>query len=228
MKMDGVHIWFGKLSASQDELLSLKKCLSHDEQERAARFKFRQHQEAFVISRGYLRYILSSYINVLPRDVYFEYLSHGKPILPKSIPMYFNLSHSHNFFLLGITSTYPIGVDIEWINQQHAMQDIAQRYFSPKEYASFNSLLPCQKLEGFYNAWTRKEAIVKAIGDGFQFSWQQFSVSLVPEEPCQLLEMSGLSNSEWTLWDFVPSPGYKAAIAVQGPVALEKIQYLFI
>ena len=117
-------------------------------------------------------------------------------------------------FKTGFTSL----IDLEYIRSVPDAEEIAARFFSCQENAVFRALPPEQKQAAFFNCWTRKEAYIKAIGDGLAFSLDQFDVSLSPGEPARLLGIKGSSAAaaHWSLQELTPAPGYVAALAVEG------------
>ena len=113
----------------------------------------------------------------------------------------------------------PIGVDVEQILAKKDLDAIAKRFFSVKEQKQYAQLPPEQKPAGFYNCWTRKEAFVKALGDGLAYPLVHFDVSLTPNSPARL-ERIGDDPAEvfqWSLHGFYPEPGYVGAVAIRVP-----------
>ena len=125
----------------------------------------------------------------------------------------FNLSHSHGLAVYAFALGREVGVDVELIRPEFTGDDIAERYFSPRELAELRALSQDLRAEGFFNCWTRKEAYVKARGEGLQIPLKDFDVSLTPGEP-PVLESGDISR--WSLRSFEPAPGYVAAVVVEG------------
>lgn len=130
----------------------------------------------------------------------------------------FNLAHSHELTIYAFSRYGEIGVDLEYISPIPDVKQIAVRFFSPRENAWFQVLPESHVAEAFFNCWTRKEAIIKAIGDGLTLPLDQFDVSLVPGEPARLLVVQGDSEEagRWWLKALKPAPGYTGALAIQG------------
>ena len=215
-----VHIWRVSLRQSPALLQQLRQTLSADEAARAARFHFPHDREAFIVARGILRYLLTGYLNAEPQQLTFGYEQAGKPFLSGGFAnqIFFNLSHSHNMAFYAISYQPKVGIDVEYIRPITDIEQIAARNFSPNENAQLRSLPQHMLVESFFNCWTRKEAYVKAIGNGISHPLQDFDVSLMPGEPARLLSISG-SESEaarWTMSDLEPSAGYAAAVVVEG------------
>lgn len=216
-----VSLWLIDINqylSSLDELMSV---LDDDERCRANRFKFEKDRNCFVISHGILRLLLGRYLDCLPQSIDFILNQYGKPSLSAeqcSYPLYFNLSHSKEFALVAFTLDQPIGVDIEYMQNKMQADDIVERFFSEKEREEFFLLPDQEKLEGFYNAWTRKEALIKALGKGVSQSLKSFSVTLSPRKKARVIstgEEWGLS-SEWQLYDVTSEREYKSAVSWRG------------
>lgn len=125
----------------------------------------------------------------------------------------FNLSHSHGLAVYAFALGREVGVDVELIRPEFIGDDIAERYFSSREQAELRTLSQNLRAEGFFNCWTRKEAYVKARGEGLQIPLKDFDVSLTPGEP-PILESGDIS--QWSLRSFEPAPGYVAAVVAEG------------
>ncbi len=215
-----VHVWRMPLEQSVGCVHQLLQSLSADEQTRAARFHFERDRRRFIVARGTLRIILSSYLSLEPSHPQFGYGSHGKPYLatPDYCAIRFNLAHSHELALYAFSHEREVGVDIEYIRPMPDLEQVAERFFSVSESAALQALPPDQQLAAFFNCWTRKEAYIKAIGDGLTQPLDQFQVSLAPEDPPQLLKVERDSNevARWRMEALKPAPGYVAALAVEG------------
>jgi len=216
-----VHVWRADLETVAARLRSLQDILSPDEQAKADCFHFSKDRECFIAARGLLRVILSRYLGLEPGQLRFSYSGHGKPALTNALGqdiLNFNMSHSHQLALYGFTRGRKIGIDLERINTDFACEEIAERFFSPRERAVLRTLSPELKHEAFFNGWTRKEAYIKAMGQGLAFPLHRFEVSLVPGEPAALLNVEGDSaeTSRWSLRELEPDSDYAAALAVEG------------
>jgi 4'-phosphopantetheinyl transferase len=219
-----VHIWAAPLEVSSDTLSRFTATLSAPEQERAARFRFEQHRHRFIAGRGLLRLLLSRYLQTEPCAVQFAYGTHGKPSLASpwaGSGLHFNLAHSENLVLLGVTRAGPVGVDVEHIRMPADADQLVRRFFSARESAAFGSLTAVEKPAAFFNLWTRKEAWLKATGEGIGDSLGRVEVSFLPGEPARLLALPEDSAplTHWTLQDLSPAPGFAAALALANPTA---------
>jgi 4'-phosphopantetheinyl transferase len=192
--------------------------LEPDERARAQRFRFERDRRRFMATRGILRLLLASYAGIAPGEVRFTYGAHGKPVLAGSASaqsLRFNLSHSRGVTLYAVTHGREIGVDIEFIRDLPDAEAIARRFFSPAEVTALLGLPDDLRRDAFFRCWTRKEAYIKAQGTGLTASLVRFSVSLVPDQPAQLLQVAGDPDapSRWSLCDLPAIPGYAAALA---------------
>jgi 4'-phosphopantetheinyl transferase len=117
-----------------------------------------------------------------------------------------------------VTCQRELGVDIECIHAIPDAEQIAARYFSAHENAVLRSLPANQKQEAFFNCWTRKEAYIKAIGDGLAQPLAEFDVALAPGEPARLLRIkdNAQAAARWSIQALTPAPGYVAALVVKG------------
>jgi 4'-phosphopantetheinyl transferase len=218
---DEVHLWRAYLDVAVQQLQSLKHCLSRDELTRAERFHFDKDRDRFIVARGVLRRILSVYCMTEPNQLCFHHNIHGKPALDPQCDggsLRFNLSHSDGVALYAITRGREVGIDIERIRTDFDGEEIAERFFSAREVAMLRALPPDTQKQAFFACWTRKEAYVKARGDGLSLPLNQFDVSVAPEEPAALLDTKGDPQevSCWSLKELAPGPGYVAALVVEG------------
>lgn len=212
-----VHVWKASLDRTPSELDSLRQTLTPDEQKRADRFRFENHRDRFIVGRGVLRAILGRYLNRPPNQLFFEYTPYGKPILASETEILsFNLSHSHRLALYAVTQGREIGVDVEFIRNNINLLGIAKRFFSAQEYSQLRALPESFQLQTFFDCWTRKEAFVKAKGEGLLLALHQFDVSIAPGKPAALLctKWDPDEASLWSLRSLNPAPGYAAALAV--------------
>jgi 4'-phosphopantetheinyl transferase len=218
---DQIHVWRVPLNKTPARIPELNELLSPDEQARADRFRFDKDRNQFIESRAALRLLLSQYLNVSPTGLTFSKAAHGKPALANGQPdsgLRFNLSRRDGLALVAVTRNREIGVDVELIRADLPLFEIAEVSFSENELRTLRSLPESQHAAGFYNCWTRKEAYVKARGEGFSFPLKQFDVSLTPGAAAKLLEVRG-SDAEvdrWTLQELSVGDGYVAALMFEG------------
>ncbi len=213
-----IHVWCASLNKP---LSRFNNVLSAGERRRAERFHFEEDRQRFIVRRGILRTFLGYYLNVEPGRLQFCYGKNGKPALADKFgggAIRFNMSCSKALALYAFTRDTEIGVDIEYIRDLSEMEPIAERFFSARESAAFYTLPESARREAFFNCWTRKEAFLKATGDGLSGPLDGFDVSLVPGEPARLLGINGDARavSRWSIQDLKPAPGFAAAVAIEG------------
>ena len=198
------------LDADGLDLSRLADALCAEERARAALFRAERDRRRYVARRGALREILSRHLGCAPRQVRFTHNRFGKPAVDAAI--FFNTSHSGRMALYAITHNREVGCDLQWRDPSYAASQIPEHFFSPAETRALRSLPPSQQTIGFFNCWTRKEAFLKARGNGLSRRLDSFEVSLLPGEPAALLR----GCDGWSVRSFEPVPGYQAAIVAQG------------
>ncbi len=219
---DEVHLWCAVLDQPDVTVQKLAETLAPDERLRAERFHFERDRRRFIVGRGVLRTILGRYLRLEPNRLQFCYGPCGKPALAgmSTRPegrLCFNLAHSQSLALYAVTYEREIGVDIEYIHAMPEAEQIATRFFSAQENAVLRLLPSQQKQEAFFNCWTRKEAYIKALGDGLAQPLAEFDVSLAPGEPASLrISGDAQAAARWSIQALTPASGYVAALAVKG------------
>lgn len=211
-----VQLWAVRLEASDDAMARAASWLSRDEAERAGRFRFDKHHRAFVLGRGVLRALAAGYLRIQPTDVRFIYGPKGKPALADSPGhLSFNVSNSGDLAVYAFTLDCEVGVDIEHRRRVVDIGMIAQRFFAAREVAELMRLPEEERQQGFFNCWTRKEAYIKAVGDGLSVPLGSFEVTLGPGAPVKMIGIQGDDQSAalWTMHAFTPEPEYTGAIA---------------
>lgn len=222
---DEVHIWRACLRQKTSTIEALAEILAPDERLRAGRFHFRKDRESFIIARGALRHILSGYLKTLPEEIRLSYNQYGKPALSGAQAnnlLSFNVAHSHEIALYGVAQGRELGLDVEFVRGDFASLEIARRFFSQREVSSLSALAPDQQTLAFFNCWTRKEAYIKARGEGLSHPLDRFTVSLAPGEGAALLSADDdpQETSRWSLLELSPGAGYVAALALEGSARL--------
>ena len=225
LALNDVHLWRVSLTRPPFPFDLLWRVLNPAEIERAQRYRFERDRRRFVVARGMLRVILARYTGLAPNAIQFAYSDHGKPSLPSYSELAFNASDSGEWMALGVTQQRLIGVDIEQERADVATLEIAERFFAPREVAALRALPSEQQIEAFFRCWTRKEAFIKAIGEGLSYPLHEFEVSLRPDEPARLLSVRAEPDApqRWWVLDFPIAKGYAGAVIVEQPVA--SVQY---
>lgn len=213
---DEVHVWRAPLSLAPEVLQRLNATLAPDEQSRAARFVFPDDRGNFIAARGILRELLGAYLQRPPASLEFEYGLRGKPALHRGdagLSIRFSLSHSHGLALYAFAHRREVGIDLEQVQPDFGGEEVAERFFSNHELTELRALPGGLRAEGFFACWTRKEAYVKARGDGFQIPLDSFDVSLTPGRPA---ELHSLDKARWSSRSFEPAPRFVAAVVGEG------------
>jgi 4'-phosphopantetheinyl transferase len=212
-----IEVWCIETAAQESVIRRLEYVLSAEERERAARFRFERHRDAFIVARGALRVLLARYIGSSAVDVTFVCGPNGKPSLPDS-RVEFNVSHTDGVAVLAFAQNCALGVDIECIRPIADMMHIARRFFCRGEAQELAALPEAQRERAFFLCWTRKEAYIKATGDGLSIPLNEFRVTLREGEPARFVHIGNETSapSGWVLHNLDISSAYAAAIAHRG------------
>ncbi len=229
-----VQVWYAWAGASDEAGTSraigatarrLEMVLSSEERDRAKRFATAELRHSYVARRGLLRLLLGEYLGADPQALRFGYGGCGKPFLAEPFAasgLRFNLSHSGGLVVLAVSRSRELGVDIERLRPQTDVDQTLRRYFSRRERSA---ILGCPRPERerlFYTGWTRKEAYLKASGQGLSFSPERVEVSVLPGEAPRLIEVAGCPGEpfRWSLVHLEPSLGYVGALALAGDITI--------
>ena len=231
-----VHVWSTNLDREPAQIDTFRQFLSTSERQRADKFINPTHGDRWIVARGYLRQILSQYLDLTPAEIAFTYSEHGKPALASALPLpvpdgrlsptqkplgtriadrqiEFNLSHSRDRAVYGISTKFPIGIDIEYIHPLPAA-DLVDRFFSSTEQALFHSLPNDIQQSAFFHAWVQKEAYLKACGTGLSTPLDKIEVSIDPRTPAAIMSAPVAGN--WQIQKLDIAPEYASAIAIAG------------
>jgi 4'-phosphopantetheinyl transferase len=218
---DEVHLRRVDLEAIYAEESRWEKLLSTDERERAFRFRFPRDRQHFIAARAMLRTFLGKYLGVAPAALSFSYSEKGKPRLSQNHAengVTFNLSHSGGVALYAFSLHRELGVDVEHIRRDFEVEAIARRFFSMHEQKQLAELPAEDRPEVFFRCWSRKEAYIKATGDGLSLPLSQFDVSLDPGNTDALVTTrpNAAEAARWRLTDVSAGSDYAAALCVRG------------
>jgi 4'-phosphopantetheinyl transferase len=218
---DEVQVWRVDLEAIRSHESRWQEILSADEANRASRFHFPIDRQRFVASRAWLRTILAGYLGVGSKQLRFSYSAKQKPSLAPphdASGINFNLSHSGGIALYAFSRRRQIGVDVEQVRSDFDVEPLARRFFSAHEQLQLFDLPSAERVEVFFRCWTRKEAYVKATGDGLSLPLSQFDVSLEPGAANALIATrpDGAEAQRWLLCDLRTENGYTAAVCALG------------
>ena len=211
-----VHIWNVDLNLDLDRINHFSQFLTTQERQRAAKFINPLHGNRWTVARGYLRQILSQYLDLTPAEIVFSYGQQGKPAV-EDHDLQFNLSHSGDRAVYAISAKFPVGIDLEYIHPLPAT-DLVDRFFSANEQSIFHRLPVSLQQAAFFHAWTQKEAYLKACGTGLSTPLDQIEVSIDPRTPAAIISapIAGI----WQIEQLEISTEYAGAIVIGGEVDL--------
>lgn len=197
--------------------------LSAEEQARAKRFKFPRHRRRNIVARASLRHLLGQYLHIDPLDITLPTTKHGKPYVQQlygTHELMFNVTHSHECALIAFTLDRLVGVDIEHVRSVNDINNIAKQFFAISEFAKLQTVPEAIKQETFLKCWTRKEAFIKAIGEGLSHPLHQFEVTFLPDEPPRLLysHVDPDAAQKWQLFNLEPHDEYIGALIVAASI----------
>jgi 4'-phosphopantetheinyl transferase len=213
-----VHLWTVCLAASDRRIRDFFDSLHDDERRRASAFRFEKHRKRFIIARGLLRALLSSYTGKPAGEIAFSYGANGKPALRRADApsLYFNLAYCEDQIVYALHPDCELGVDLERVRELPGAESLARRFFADEEYDELLSLSGVQRNAAFFNCWTRKEACLKAAGDGLFAPLDRFQVSLKPGDAAAVLSLNGdrYAAAQWTLLHITPLEDFVGAVAL--------------
>lgn len=217
---ESVDVVVTRLVASPDAVRAAAAVLSDAERLRASRFSSARKRRRFTVARARLRQLLAERLGVQPESVELCYGARGKPALAQRFAdadLRFNGSHCGDLVVYAFSSGREIGVDVEAIRKIRSAEDIVARFFSRREQEAYWSIDQRDRPLGFLNCWTRKEAFLKALGDGLSRPLDRFDVSLVPGEPARILRVEDTPGDRcgWEMESFEPAPGFVGAVVAQ-------------
>jgi 4'-phosphopantetheinyl transferase len=202
---EDVHVWSASLLDPGLEPYAKGEMLSPSEQERSAKFHFERDRRSFVVRRSLLRAILGVYLKIEAVQVPLVYEQWGKPKLAAregTPPLHFNFSHSRGLAVCAVSGFGVVGVDVEKLRPMPEMAEISATFCSPPENAQIKAAPAEMQVEAFFGVWTRKEAFLKANGQGLVGSLASVDCSAAPPD--------------WTLQTFSPAPGFVGSLAFPG------------
>jgi len=211
---DEVHVWAVALDSAAAATRAWEAALTDDERARAEQIKIDEARRRFVVSRSALRTILGHHLAVEPQEVPLVYANSGKPEL-KAGKLHFNLAHSGELALLAVTTGCPVGIDVEHVRPVRQRDELAGRYFAPAEIDAILALDESRRGEAFVNCWTRKEAILKAIGSGLGYPLDAFAVPIGATVAAwiDIPARGSVAAARCCLMTLAPCADYVAAVA---------------
>ncbi|MDH3283991.1 MAG: 4'-phosphopantetheinyl transferase superfamily protein [Acidobacteriota bacterium] len=217
-----IHVWRVELEQPAVVVDGLRGLLAEDELARASRFYFEEHRRRFIVARAALRRILGRYLGLDPDRVAFSYEPKGKPAIAggSDMDLQFNVTHTDDLALYAVTRGRPVGIDVELRREMPEALRIARRFFTADEVDWLRDHRPEERSDAFLTLWTRKEAYVKAIGEGLSCPLNRIDVWESDEGSGHVREPEAGSPEErpWRFWDLSVGSEHMAALAVpEGP-----------
>lgn len=211
-----IHIYRLSINIPSERIYNFEKLLSADELKRANRFRFEKDKNHFITGRGLLRIILSRYLDESPAGINFSYHEKGKPYL-KDNSLKFNLAHSGGKAVYALTMNNELGIDLEIMKELPDALDIASRFFSESEVSEFKNVSVENVKTAFFNCWTRKEAFIKAIGEGLSYPLADFSVTLKPGDEPKFLWIKNDPDevNKWSLININAHDNFISSLAIK-------------
>ena len=212
-----VHLWRRSLEPSAPALNLCFALLSAAEREKAERYRVERPRNDYILTRGTLRSLLAGYLDCKPQDFSFDYTTYGKPFLADHRELQFNVSHTEGLALLAFVRDREVGVDVEKVRAQTDALKLAERFFSEHERNELRKFEGDELHAAFFRCWTRKEAYIKAKGDGLSLPLHQFDVSIAAHQTQALLATrpDAQEAKRWVISDVVVPADYAAAVAVE-------------
>jgi 4'-phosphopantetheinyl transferase len=215
-----IHLWVTPVDELGDGYLTsaCHAILSHEEREHRLRFRFDRDRRRYASTRVLVRTLLSRYLPVPPEQWVFSANSYGRPQIDNAqaidARLSFNISHTHDFIVVGVTHQRELGVDVENVRMRTASLDIAERFFSPQEVAALAALPVSMQQKRFFELWTLKESYIKARGMGLSIPLDQFWFSFDQDGGIALTIAPELQDDArcWHFWQFRPTPDNLVAI----------------
>jgi 4'-phosphopantetheinyl transferase len=216
-----VHVWRIRLDLNNPDQTKFLSILSKNEVEKAEKFHFEADRIRYLVIRGALRVLLGKYGGEDPGSLEIAYSHSGKPYLSNKgniKNILFNTSHAGEIGLIAVAVDRQVGVDLELIRQDKSIKSISKRFFTPEETAQLLALPELLQQEGFFTCWTRKEAFVKASGEGLSIPLNQFQVSFYPNDTPRLLSVRKETGEagRWSMFHLDPGTNYVGALVVEG------------
>jgi 4'-phosphopantetheinyl transferase len=211
-----VHVW--ALTGEPEEVAECASLLSPAEMERARRFRFPALFERFVADHARLRLLLATYLEFEPQSLEFVENAQGKPRLDlPDCRLRFNMSHTRGLTVIAVCLDAEIGIDVEALRSVEDRDDIASLHFSPLESEALRAQPAEERDAAFLRCWTRKEAYIKARGQGLSLPLDKFAVNLDGKNRAALVQCDwdNQEPSRWMLEHLQPAPGFIGALAIE-------------
>ncbi len=224
--VDVLALW---LDRPADEVARLRQLLAEDERVRADRFHFTRDRARFVVGRGHLRLLLGERVGLPPASIRFGTGPHGQPFLEDGSRegVRFSVSHSGGLALIALTQGQPIGVDVERIRENADLAGLAERFFAAEERDALYAQEAGDRRAWFFQQWTAKEAVLKAVGLGLTGGLASIVVRADGAGLAVIRSrLAAVEPRAWTLAPLAVPDGYVATLAVRGVRARAACRWL--
>lgn len=221
LSQDEIHLWLATDELGGEEATGYRQLLSEDERRREQRFYFKKDRDRFLITRAFVRTVLSRYEAVDPGDWVFTANAYGCPkidvLRTRATDLSFNISHTAGLIALGVTRGRALGIDVENLHTQTNPIEAAKLVFSATELAALARLPAEQQLDRFFEYWTFKESYIKARGMGVSIPLDEFSIQLEQDGLVDLEIAPELHDDpgRWQLWQIRPGCRYVLALCAE-------------
>jgi 4'-phosphopantetheinyl transferase len=209
---DLVRVWIVSVGVPPLTAARCRDVLDDAERARAEGFTSERGRHVFTIAHGALRILAARELDTRPESLTWTAGPHGKPELTApQVPLHTNLSHSAELIAVAISTSRPVGVDVQELTPGLDTAELAARFFPPAE-AGYVAAGPdaSVRADRFAHLWARKEAVVKASGGRL---WANLKVAVRGDDVVTCAEPAGPHR----VADVAAPPGYRAAVALTGP-----------
>ena len=217
-----IHLWLAFYEEADEELHgAYREILEPEEKEREPRFHFAADRRRYLVTRALVRTVLARYVPLAPRDWRFAVNAYGRPEIAspegRSAGLTFNVSHTRDLIVLGVTRGRALGVDVENVGGREFVTDVARRYFAAAEVSALARVPAAQQHHRFLEYWTFKESYIKARGMGLSLPLDRFSLHFPGDHEVELRIDRELGDDarRWELVQLRPSPEYLLAVCAE-------------
>jgi len=216
--LETIELWWIRLEAPPLFGMPPAELLDASERRQAERFHFVRDRRRFMHAHAALRGVLAAHLGAEPSQVRFRRRPGGKPELdqPETARVRFNLSHSGELALLAISDRRDVGVDLERIRELPDRDAVAETVMTAAELREYEGLPEAARTEAFFTCWTRKEAFLKATGDGLFRDPRSIHAGIRPRSDPFPIGSGDVPAARWTAWPPDTPPAYAAALVVGG------------
>jgi 4'-phosphopantetheinyl transferase len=190
-----IVVWMTQVSKANDSLPFVESCLDPHDRQRAMRFRYPEDRARFVLGRALLRKCLGHQLQLSPDAIELTYTERGRPVFTQDDSVQFSISHTHDWVAVAVTLHAKVGIDLEYVQSKLDLLDLAPRIFSESDLRAFQAFPDEEMTAAFFCAWTRKEAYLKARGEGIAEALQQVSVSFGSTETRSIRDVRDKSGA---------------------------------